>query len=92
MGFRTSLPVPTCAQHVDWDLADHMWAETCTRLSLENVHIIQGLSQVRNQEEEVLGGSLWSSQGTVHQTHIFRLELSLLAAPIYRVLLLAGLA
>ena len=51
MGIRTSLLVLdrhsplSCAiaKHVHWDLAlQHRGAETCARLSLENVHIIQG--------------------------------------------------
>ena len=50
MGIRTSLPVLdrhsplsyAIEQHVHWDLAVHRGAETCSRVSLENVHIIQG--------------------------------------------------
>ena len=39
------------AQHTHWDLAMHRGAETCNRLSLENIHIIQGAALYREAGE-----------------------------------------
>jgi hypothetical protein len=55
MGIRASLPVLdrhsplsyAIAQHVHWTLAPHKGVETCNRVSLENVHIIQGAALYR---------------------------------------------
>ena len=52
MGLRTHLPVLdrysplsySVAQYVHWELAPHRGAETCNRVSLENVQILQGAS------------------------------------------------
>ena len=52
MGLRTHLPVLdrysplsySIAQYVHWKLAPHRGAETCNRVSLENVQILQGAS------------------------------------------------
>ena len=50
MGIRACLPVLgrhsslsySIAQHMHWTLSPHRSVEKCNRLSLENVHIIQG--------------------------------------------------
>ena len=55
MGIRASLPVLdrhsplsyAIAQHMHWTLAPHRGVETCNRVSLENVHIIQGAALYR---------------------------------------------
>ena len=55
MGIRTKLPVLdrhsplaySIAQYIHWDLAVHRGAETCSRLSMEHVHIIQGAALFR---------------------------------------------
>ena len=55
MGIRASLPVLdrhsplsySIAQHVHWSLAPHRGVETCNRVSLENMHIIQGAGLYR---------------------------------------------
>ena len=59
-GLRTSLPVLdrysplsyAIAQYVHWKLAPHRGAETCNRVSLENVHIMQGASLYRELGEQ----------------------------------------
>jgi hypothetical protein len=59
MGIRTSLPVLdrhsplsyAFAHHVHWDLAMHRGAETCDRMSLENVYIIKGAALYREVGE-----------------------------------------
>ena len=55
LGIRTRLPVLdrhsplsySIAQYVHWDLAVHRGAETCSRISMEYVHIIQGAALYR---------------------------------------------
>ena len=55
MGIIASLPVLdrhsllsySIAQHVHWILAPHRGVETCNRVSLENVHILQGSNLYR---------------------------------------------
>ena len=50
LGVRVNLPVLerysplaySVAEHIHWDLAVHRGVETCNRMSLENVSIIQG--------------------------------------------------
>ena len=52
LGIRRDLPVLdrysplsyAIAQHVHWNMAKHRGVETCTRMSLQEVHIIQGPS------------------------------------------------
>jgi hypothetical protein len=59
MGIKASLPVLdrhsllsyAIAQHVHWTLAPHRGVETCNRVSLENVHIIQGVGLYREIAE-----------------------------------------
>jgi hypothetical protein len=63
LGLRNSLPVLdrysplsySIAQHVHWRLAPHRGAETCNRVSLENVQILQGASLYRELGEQCLG-------------------------------------
>ena len=57
MGIRTRLPVLmldrhsplsySIAQYVHWDLAVHRGAETCSRISMEHVSIMQGSTLYR---------------------------------------------
>ena len=55
LGFRTRLPIIdrhsplaySIAQYVHWDLAVHRGAETCSRISMEHVSIIQGAALYR---------------------------------------------
>jgi hypothetical protein len=48
---RHSLLSYAIAQHVHWTLAPHRGVETCNRVSLENVHIIQGVGLYREIAE-----------------------------------------
>ena len=60
MGIKTQVPVLdrfsplsySIVQHVHWDLARHRGAETCSRMSLEQVHIIQGAGLYRELGED----------------------------------------
>ena len=62
MGIRTSLPVLerysplsySIALYVHWDLGKHRGAETCSRLSLEQVHIMQGAGLYRELGEQCI--------------------------------------
>ena len=76
LGVKTHLPMMerysplaySVADHVHWDLAKHKGVETCTRMSMEEVSIIQGhslfrelamdcmLHAVQAEEKKVLGG------------------------------------
>ena len=55
LGIRTRLPILdrhsplaySIAQYVHWDLAKHRGAETCSRISLEHVSIMQGAALYR---------------------------------------------
>ena len=42
------------ADHIHWDLAKHKGMETCSRMSLEKVHILQGSSLYREIGEECI--------------------------------------
>ena len=62
MGIRTSLPLLdrysplsySIAQHVHWDLGKHRGPESCSRLSLEQVHIMQGAGLYRELGEQCI--------------------------------------
>jgi hypothetical protein len=62
MGIKTSLPVLdrysplsyAVVQYIHWDLARHKGAETCTRFSLEQVHILQGGGLYRELGEQCI--------------------------------------
>ena len=42
------------AQHFHWKVANHKSMETCLRLSLEHVHILQGMSLFRELNEDCI--------------------------------------
>ena len=62
MGIQTSLPLLdrysplsyAVSQYIHWDIARHKGAETCTRLSLEHVHILQGGGLYRELGEQCI--------------------------------------
>ena len=62
MGIQASLPVLdrhsplsySIAQHVHWTLAPHRGVETCNRVSLKNLDIIQGAGLYREISENCL--------------------------------------
>ena len=62
MGIKTSLPLLdrysplsyAVSQYIHWDIARHKGAETCTRLSLEHVHILQGGGLYRELGEQCI--------------------------------------
>ena len=62
LGVRTNLPMLdrhsplaySVAEHVHWDLAKHKGAETCNRVSLENVFIIQGATLYKEMGEDCI--------------------------------------
>ena len=61
-GVKTMIPVIdrfsplaySIAQHIHWTVAKHRGMETCLRMSLEHVHIMQGMSLFRELGEDCI--------------------------------------
>ena len=79
LGVRVNLPLLerysplsySVAEHIHWDLAKHKGVETCNRISLENVSIIQGATLYKEISEDCVRCKIKRKKvpGSCHGTH-----------------------